>query len=130
MSAMNFREPNQVKWVGVRPAHNGEQLAINNNAQGTTITMYTVPTDQVAFVDLMVVTLDCNAANHISGVYVEDSGGTIIYRIIGTYVRDISTRVYPISFYPPLELPSGYQIIISSDSSDLITRVFIHGWVE
>ena len=42
------REPNQVKWVGVRPGHNGEQILVKIELAGNAI-VYTVPANKILF---------------------------------------------------------------------------------
>ena len=42
-----FREQNQVKWIGVRPGHNGEQAFGINNCVNVRAVVYTVPADKI-----------------------------------------------------------------------------------
>ena len=44
--ATTFREPNMVKWIGVRPGHEGEEVLINVLNAATAV-LYTVPADKI-----------------------------------------------------------------------------------
>ena len=43
------REPNQVKWIGVRPGHNGEQVIIDID-DAVNADLYTVPVDSILLI--------------------------------------------------------------------------------
>jgi len=49
MALMKFREPNQVKWVGVRPGHNGTQIIRSQGADNATVELYLVPVGQTFY---------------------------------------------------------------------------------
>jgi len=60
MALMKFREPNQVRRVGVRPAHDGTQVLERGSADNATVVLYTVPAGKVFYL--------CHAWLNVQGV--------------------------------------------------------------
>jgi len=51
MALMKFREANQVKWVGVRPGHNGTFVSAQGMCDAVAwVTFYTVPANKWLFI--------------------------------------------------------------------------------
>ena len=50
MALMTFREPNQVKWVGSRPGHNGTQIFGYALATNAVATCYFAPAGKAGYI--------------------------------------------------------------------------------
>ena len=130
MSDMHFREPNQVKWMGTRPGHNGEQVIENNTANNATAIVYTVPAGKTLFLTTAVLAGFGTAAsiNNFGSIY---DSTPAQWREIGRLpVFANGGTAYAASFNPPLEVPTGYTVRITSGVASCWAYLTIHGWVE
>jgi len=130
MAYMGFREPNQVKWVGSRPAHNGEQVFTQIYAESETAIVYTVPAGKVLYLISVELGYRGIAAGR-SIIRVRDATDVTVVDMLYDYLQDGSkgdakTRY----FYPPLEIPAAYDIVIISTVAGLLIQGSIFGWVE
>jgi len=130
MALMRFREPNQVKWVGTRPGHNGTQISKHDYASNNTIAIYTVPAGKVCYL--------CSVGMY-HAVNVTERGYLAIYDAVPVvdiilqmqhYIVNVTHPSCFSSFWPPLEIPSGYAIKVVSDAAGGGIYAAIHGWVE
>ena len=130
MSDMHFREPNQVKWMGSRPGHNGVQVLENLEAAvaGHT-TIYTVPVGSTLFLAYVHISSQSNSAA-IRGISIYTGGGVLHRWLAGSY--DLATYFLQginEHFWPPIEVPAGYTIRAYS-SGAVVYLATIHGWAE
>ena len=125
-----FREPNQVKWVGVRPGHNGEQIlegiivgAINFTA------IYTVPADKMFFMTYAALSNILNIGGNAYLCIYDDTPA--IWRVLFGFLNILNVPAPgPVAtFNPPIELAAGYSIRVYQ--SALIGAIAsVHGWVS
>jgi hypothetical protein len=130
MSAMSYREPNEVRWVGVRPAHKGTQVAFNNTANNSTIPLHDVPSGKTFFL----AGFTCNVNKGTGGgngyLTVRDVSNVAQYHLVQVPMFSAGHATYCMSFVPPFEIPSGWDITIISDTAGLGVSAFIYGWEE
>ena len=130
MSDMHFREPNQVKWQGSRPAHNGNQVleyledGINNYTE-----LYEVTAGKVLYLTYAGVFTRANTTNLCYLAIFDDT--PVLWRIIGgTFVITANSVMnWSANFWPPIEVPSEYTIQ-KFNSANVLTVGTIHGWEE
>ena len=130
MSDIHFREPNQVKWQGSRPGHNGTQVLVSLQSAVTPLDlMYTVPAGQTLFLTYAAGFPNVNAANLIK-LQIYTDGAVLWYQIAGAYSFAAQAMTgFTCTFNPPIEVPSGYTIQKYSSGANICTAS-IHGWVE
>ena len=130
MAKMLHREDNLLKWVGVRPAHNGEQVIENLKiVTGGWLSVYTVPTGKTFFLTYLNISQGADATLQvIVGIY---NDVPVIYRHIGAGYGIVGNTLinYISNFNPPIEIPGDYSIW-RWNSVASISSVIIHGWVE
>jgi len=130
MALMIHREPNQVKWVGTRPAHNGVQVSKNVLATNATTIIYTVSDNKTLFL--------CTAS---LGHYGIATGGTYLGvrndgDVFQYYIHYVMCQLnYPsvpvvVTFWPPLEIPEKWDIIVVSGVAGLSAMGYVFGWEE
>ena len=130
MALMKYREPNQVLWQGVRPAHNGTEVTDSKSKNvAATFPVYTVPvgmTYHLTYAFLCVVSnVNINAAFRV-----RNDTAVIQYDLL--YARSlIGFRVQPqnASFWPPIELPAGWDICLYQSAAFWCELAF-SGWYE
>jgi len=130
MALMKFREPNQVRRVGVRPAHDGTQVLERGSADNATVVLYTVPAGKVFYL--------CHAWLNVQGVAAGSvylaiyDGVPAVWRLLYTTAVPINTfyTVGEGNYYPPIEIPTTYSLRINSVGANCTARGLIHGWVE
>lgn len=131
MAATKFRESNMVKWVGVRPAHNGEQALAWKSVTNATGIVYTVPAGKLLL--LTYAMLQCNGDAAGSGeLYIRDLGDVLVWTILRVRCKT-SVGAYPCVCSPfvyPIEIPAGYDVAVISGASGLDVCGAIAGWIE
>lgn len=130
MGLMEYREPNQVKWVGVRPGHKGEQVLedLFSNVAGDVL-IYTVPAGKTLFLTNIFLGMWANISG-IIGLSIFDTT-PVRWKWLCVGIQIVTDNLIPInkSYYPPIEIPSGYHIYRYSANADT-SIACIHGWVE
>lgn len=130
MSAMEFREPNEVLWRGVRPAHRGVQILANDaKSDGTTI-LHTVPVGKTFYLCDCSVTVDCGIVQRVGRLDIRDAEDAVISTLVRCVTSLVQAYVFTPSYWPPIEIPAGYDVVITSNSASLVIYAFIHGWEE
>jgi len=130
MALMKFREPNQVKWVGVRPGHNGTQIIRSQGADNATVELYLVPVGQTFYL--------CSASlgyRLVVDGYVKLFINDLVPAQWFLCFEDVLLALSPAqtvtdSYWPPIEVPAGYTFYIQSAGAGLQAWGQIHGWVE
>lgn len=130
MALMTFREGNRVKWVGVRPAHRGEQIVESGNISNDTVIVHTVTAGKILYLVTATFSLSASVANERGSMQVRDTGDVEQYRIFSQHMRVTGSIMAAAHFNPPLEIPAGYDITILSEALTLVTYGFIFGWEE
>ena len=130
MSDMYFREPNQVKWMGSRPGHNGTQvLEYSNSAVLNWVPIYTVPAGETFYMTFMSFTWQLSV-NDIWAVAIYNAVPAVWrYICLGRGVLTAGSLGWHESFWPPIEIPDGYHIY-RYQAVNIAPCLCIHGWVE
>jgi len=124
MASTVFSEHNQIKWVGVRPAIDGEQIQISNSATNAIVTLYTVPASKA----LLLIEAHVMAVNAVTGnayIFIEDSlGATIRYLCGGAQATPNNTPYLFDHFNPsiPTEMLAGEKIRVRSGAGGLTVQ--------
>jgi len=130
MSLMDFREPNQVKWVGVRPGHNGEQVAESYvGGAGVDYELYEVPAGKTFYLCNYIAHFNRNAWGDQSTFYIRDDGDVNWLLLAGNVgVPDAGPHCLNFGLHP-LEVPAEYDFYVVA-GANTYSWVMIHGWVE
>jgi hypothetical protein len=130
MAMMKYREPNEVKWFGVRPAHRGEQVAKTAQALNATVVVHTVTAGKTLFlVQANLVPLAHTSS--YSRMYIRDGADALWFYLCGANNQAGLTWACP-SFEPmiPLEVPAGYDLVVVSGAATVTVQGSIFGWEE
>jgi len=130
MSPMAFREPNEVLWRGVRPGHRGEQIAKYASANNATVILHTVTIGKTLFLTAVSFQAATTTAGKSGILLVRDTSDVEKYKLFNFYLTAVGGLSDSLSFNPPLEIPSGWDICIYSSATECVARTFIHGWEE
>lgn len=130
MSAMEFREPNQVLWRGVRPGHNGTQILKQHyKANGVRI-VHTVTAGKTLYLLSSLLHYSADVTGSITAA-IRDTGDNIVFYLGISFVfAGVSTPPVSWHFWPPAEIPAGYDIFVSSSAAGLTAWLGISGWEE
>ena len=130
MAIMKFREKNRVKWMGVRPAHDGEQVTPAGSANNATVIVYTVPAGKTLYITHYAVQCTPNLAG--SGYFaIRNELDVLTYRF--QYLENIvgaPSLIESCSFVYPVEVPAGYDLYVNSNLLGFWVRVAAIGWIE
>lgn len=130
MGVMEFREPNQVLWRGVRPAHNGTQIAKDKTITNGTAIVHTVTAAKTFFLTAATFSVFGSAAAQRGELFVRDADDLNPYLIFLLGLGAAGHFSEGLPFNPPLEIPAGYDVCIFSNDANLGAAAFIHGWEE
>ena len=130
MALMKFREPNQVKWQGSRPGHNGTQILAERYAVNAKLPIYTVLAGQTFY--LCTTGMACSVfAAGLGIVGVETGGGvTVVNLLYDNYVAGSNLFTKNVTFWPPLEVPALHDVFVFSSALVLEMYGWVFGWVE
>lgn len=129
MATMSYREDNRVKWIGVRPAHGGEQIAKYATANNNTVAIHTVSAGKILYLCSVWTYVDTPQAGFVQ-VRIDTGGGALWLPLISDHVATSDTKAAQWrTFWPPIEVPSGYVIEVQSTTvNDRSAGIF--GWEE
>lgn len=130
MALMKYREANQVKWVGVRPAHRGEQIAKYATANNATVILHTVTAGKTFYLSFYTFLGYIAGAGAGVSLIVRNAADVEQYKISvlrGAVVGQLS-QALALDF--PLEIPAAYDVCAVSDSANSTLYAFAHGWEE
>ena len=130
MSDMHFREPNQVKWQGSRPGHNGVQVIEDGDANNVTDDIYTVLAGKRLY--LCGWSFSCWGVAYSTGAHLWLWTVVVLDRrelIAGVHAAN-SALMCSMSYWPPIELVGGDIVRLISDNVNSICHASIHGWTE
>lgn len=130
MALMGFRENNRVLWRGVRPAHNGTQVAVPNSATNAEVVIYTVPAGTIFHLTWYGFSISALAAGRgVLAIY-DDAPAIIAYLAETNVVLAVNTPMSCCGLPFPIELLPDYTVRIYSSAAGLTARGSIAGWVE
>ena len=117
------REPNQVKWIGVRPGHKGEEIIKNIDLAASAI-VYTVPADKLLLLFDWSIGIIQNV-NNGSRLQLR-TAVPVVYAELFYVTSGINTagQVASQSLNIPIEIPATYDIYVTCA---VVTRGYIHG---
>ena len=130
MAKMRWRESNRCRWVGIRPAHQGEQVSAFGLVSNGTQIIYTVPVGKTFYLCAWIHDVYMGAAGN-GQLLVYTDGGVLTYRLgigAGT-VLGVTHRLSG-SCWPPMEFPAGYTVRLSSAAALVDSYGSIYGWVQ
>jgi len=130
MALMKFREQNQVKWVGVRPGHDGTQVAASNVASAGDAIVYTVPVGKVLYVTAWNAQAKDTAGGNAALFAVRDDLDAWVYSFMALSFAVAGQVVSSLSHDPPLEVPAGYDVYVYTDNAAAQIWATVFGWVE
>ena len=130
MAKMAWREANQARWVGVRPAHNGTIFSAYNAVANATAIVFTVPAGNTAYLFY----LDAHAvhtnAEDSCTIWIRDTADVLWAYLATTYQSAAGSFHWAVSFPFPIEIPAGYDICITSNAPSANIRCVLWGWLE
>ena len=126
MAVTVHREPNQVKWIGVRPGHNGEQILEHGTANNATVIIYTVPADKLLLL--------YGFSYNVSGT-AGNTGFLSIYTAVPAVHRHLvygnfsanTVVAFGRDFVIPIEIPAAYSVRVLSPAATKYVGVSING---
>ena len=130
MALMKFREPNQVKWIGSRPGHNGTQVLASTNADSALATVYLVPVGKTFYLCYAGINYSAVAAGMAYMDIRDDGGVRIAYLYNEVIIAAGEGKAFASSFWPPIELLAGYTVRLASGAAGLTVHGVVHGWYE
>ena len=129
MALMKFREENHVKWMGVRPAHDGTQvLAHTTGVGGTAPILYTVPAGMTLFITHLCVSFYAAGAGTWHARV--NPGGVSVYLAMGLVIAGSQLAPIPLNYWPPIELEETRTLSLVLGAGMGSTYLCMHGWVE
>jgi len=130
MGLMKFREPNQVRWQGVRPGHNGTQISESISVANGIAIIHTVSADKVFYLCTISISHDCSVAGHGYLYYRDAADLNPVYFLIELKAPDVNTQASILTFWPPLEIPSLFDVCVRSNNVGLTVVGYVFGWEE
>jgi len=130
MALMKFRQSNQVRWVGTRPAHDGTQVLTYGTAVNAVDTFYTVPPGQVFYLTHVMWGYTSIAVG-LTNLAIQDAVPAVIsYCFYEVILATSEGKSGGVSYWPPIEMIEGWRLRLQSNAAGLTVRAAIHGWVE
>ncbi len=130
MSVMLFREANEVKWVGVRPAHKGTQVTKETLANNATVILHTVTSGKTLFLNLLAGSVRWEGSGR-GRIGVRDGSDVVQYYIFEALKGSAQDTIpFIIPFNIPLEIPAGWDVFLDTNSVSVYIYCFLHGWEE
>ena len=130
MALMEFREPNQVKWLGSRPGHNGTQVLEHGSQTGVgTSVVYTVPAGVTLFLCAIQGGIYAPALDNFF-IQIFNAVPVLFRNLWGTAAVAANFSPYSVSYFYPIEIPEAYSIRVKVGAAGNRIDATIHGWVE
>ena len=121
------REPNMVKWIGVRPGHNGEQVWESGEllALGNTL-LYTVAAGKLLLLFDVNLSIQTSAASVEGGLLVYDAVPAIVDYFLHFRVPPNFSVTDSTAFWVPYEIPATYTVRLIASAAGYVYGGF-HG---
>jgi len=130
MALMKFREQNQVRWQGVRPAHDGTQRVGDATATAAAAQVLLVGAGKIFYLCTAMMGFSAIAAGWCD-LAVNTAIPALWHRLLVDYVAAAASGITKsITFWPPLEIPAGYTIDVASGAAGLTVYGAVFGWEE
>lgn len=104
MALMLFRERNQVRWFGMRPAHRGTQVTKDATANGNYVDIYQPGAGEVACINTVVLSAKGAVTGEVGIVYTDSVNAVIAWLVLVPYITGWLFAPLCIVFPEPLEL--------------------------
>jgi len=130
MALMSFREENHVKWMGVRPGHDGTQIikyALSNNA---TVVLYTAVGVTVAEIVYLSLSVSTGAVAGVGSLQVFNAVPALVNSLMLIEVPANGYNQLAVGLPYPLELLEDWSIRVFSSDIVLSARGMLYGWEE
>ena len=130
MALMTYREPNQVRWVGIRPGHRGTQIIGDVLIENNTADILQITAGKKGYITLITLSIMHAAAGYVY-LYWTDS----LNAILGTLFTNrsaINTKTTDlcINFSPPFEIGDNHKIRLRSSDVAVRPHATVIGWEE
>jgi len=131
MTAMLHREDDLTKWVGVRPGHLGTQVTkYTPGSTGLPVILHTVTQGKWLYLSFAMLSASTWDVGGSADMYVRDTNDNVVYYFCAFNLLGIQSIFAPMKFDPPVEIPPGYDIIVTKGSATSWVYGFIHGWEQ
>ncbi len=128
--AVNFREPNQVRWIGFRPGHNGTQVTKQGAANNTTTIVHTVTAGKVLYLVDWTVGWESLALGSWCALRVRNAADVLAFDIWTMPTRAVLNGGLAVAYIYPIEIPAGYDVVVAAANGNVSIYGFIHGWED
>ena len=126
----SWGEPNAARWVGVRPGHGGSQIVKSGKKANGTEILYTVTAGKTLYL-ISVESMVSDNVGGLTAVYIRDELDVTWYQCdYRMSVQNNPNWGKQSFFFPPLEVPAGYDICMYSNVAGLNCQASIFGWEE
>ena len=126
MAVTVHREPNRVKWIGVRPGHEGEQILKSATVVNGNATLYTVPADKLLLLFNWGFSAGASAALSDYFLIRDELDATYLELFYSTISANTTVSTGG-SMYLPMEIIAGYDFYLVSAAATTRVSAFIHG---
>lgn len=134
-------EPNEVVWRGVRPIAgirgvwpDIDAVRVIDSAYQAgagSLIIYTVPAGKILFVtSAFLAARYSGAANAWGAIGVRDALDAHQYWFAMVYIVGANSYNTPLSYFPAVEVPAGYDVYVRSGDALLDANGIINGWIE
>jgi hypothetical protein len=128
--AMLHREPNRVKWVGVRPGHEGTQIHKRGVATNAIAIVHTVTAGKTFYFTGFVWFARASlAAAEVIG-RIRNVADVTVIDFIDYYFFTVGQLSICKSYWPPIEIAAGFDIVVYSTDATSWAALTIDGWEE
>ena len=128
--AMNHREGNRIKWIGVRPAHDGTQVIKSAYKINGTEIIHTVTAGKTLYLKGFFFESSSSVSGVAGALIVRNALDVLEYYLAYCYHRGASEKLAARDYSQPIEIPAGYDICIISGALTLEVLAEIDGWEE
>lgn len=130
MAKMGFREPNQVRWQGIRPGHRGTQVILDIDVENDTQVLIDGTQTTITYLTAFSIGQTRNLGGHM-WLFVTDNADNHKYTLVYSGAQvDLEWTWCGMSFPFPIEIPAGYKVKCLSTAAGIIVKGFLHGWEE
>jgi hypothetical protein len=131
MTQMGFRSapaPNSAPFPVGKIPDDATQIVKNDTATNTTVTMHTVTAGKTFYLCHYGYGIASAAPGDNGGMFVTDNNDKVQYTIVGAVITVADQEAFAAPMMPPLELASGWHILLTSGTATGISMGFIHGY--
>jgi len=130
MALMTWREANRAKWVGIRPAHYGEQIVKYAFTRTVTTIIHTVTAGKVFHWEGFTASYETAVGGANVFLSVRNGADVLQYTLINPTMVPIGAWSLAHTFKNPIEVPAGWDIFCGGSNAADGINAFIHGWED